>query len=114
MSIWDRLDKRTAEHCKGLLSLHAKAIWGRFEEARADRSESFVLVQEKADKVVIRIEARCVLAEALRDLGSTAADDIDFVDLPPDTIMVMVAPYGDVGAVVVPFDREALTADGSA
>lgn len=114
MAIWDRLDRRTATHCRGLLSLHAKAIWSRFEEARADRAESFVLVQEKADEVVIRVEARCVLAEALRDLGSAAADDIDFADLPPDTIMVMVAPYGGLGAVVVPLDREAMSADGTA
>jgi hypothetical protein len=114
MSIWDRLDRRTATHCKGLLALHAKTIWARFEGARADRSEAFVLVHERADDVIIRVEQRALLAEALRDLGNAAADDIDFADLPPDTIMVMVAPHGDVGAVVVPFGREALSADGTA
>ncbi len=114
MSIWDRMDRRTADHCKGLLLLHAKEIWARFEKARADRAESFVLLEEKDDKVVIRIEERCVLADALRQLGSASADDIDFADLPPDTIMVMVAPHADFGAVVVPFGREVLGADGTA
>jgi hypothetical protein len=114
MGIWKQLDRRTAEHCRGLLSLHARAIWERFEEAHADQADSFVLLHERPDRVVIRIEDRCVLAEALRTLGSAAADDIDFADLPPDTIMVMVAPHGNVGAIVLPFGREALSADGTA
>jgi hypothetical protein len=114
MGIWQHLDRRTAEHCRGLLSLHGRAIWERFEEAHADRADSFVLLHERPDRVVIRIEDRCVLAEALRTLGSAAADDIDFADLPPDTIMVMVAPHGDVGAIVVPFGRDALSVDGTA
>ena len=114
MGIWKHLDRGTAEHCRGLLSLHGRAIWERFEQAHADRADSFVLLHERPDRVVIRIEDRCVLAEALRTLGSAAADDIDFADLPPDTIMVMVAPHGDVGAIVVPFGREALSTDGAA
>ena len=114
MGIWRQLDGRTAEHCRGLLSLHAKAIWRRFEEARADRADSFVLLHERPDRVVIRIEDRCALADALRTLGSAAADDIDFADLPPDTIMVMVAPHGNLGAIVIPFGREALQVDGTA
>ena len=114
MGIWQQLDRRTAEHCRGLLSLHGRAIWQRFEEARADRAENFVLLHERPDRVVIRVEDRCVLADALRTLGSAAADDIDFADLPPDTIMVMVAPHGNLGAIVIPFGRESVSADGTA
>lgn len=114
MGIWKTLDRRTVEHCRGLLSLHGRAIWQRFEEARADRADSFVLLHERRDRVVIRVEERCVLADALRTLGSAAADDIDFADLPPDTIMVMVAPHGNMEAIVIPFGRDVLSVDGTA
>lgn len=114
MSVWNQIEKSLAERCRSLLTLHARAIWARFDGAHADRSESFVLVSEGDDgDVTIRLEDRCMLAEALRESGSASADEIDFVDLPRDAIMVMLMPSGNMGALVVPFSRSAL-ANGSA
>jgi hypothetical protein len=107
--------KDTALLCKALLARHAKAIWSRFEEASADRSEAFVLVIERPDGGVdIRVEDRCMLADALRESGSASADTIDFVDLPPGEIMVMIIPVGDRGALVAPMSREITAFDGTA
>lgn len=107
--------KDTALHCKALLARHAKEIWSRFQEAKADRAETFVfLLEDEGGEVTIRIEDRCVLADALRRSGSAAADAIDFADLPPGEIMVMVMPAGNKGAIVVPMGRDIVAFDGTA
>jgi hypothetical protein len=107
--------KETALVCKALLARHAKTIWSRFEEAEADRTESFVLVLERPDgEVDIRVEERCLLADALREGGSLNADTIDFAELPPGEIMVMIIPSGNIGALVAPMSRELTKFDGTA
>lgn len=101
--------------CKALLARHAKAIWSRFEEAGVDRTEALVMVIERPDgEVDIRVEDRCMLADALRQGGSVNADTIDFVDLAPGDIMVMIIPAGNIGAVVAPIGREITKFDGTA
>ncbi len=115
MSVWNQIEKSLAERCRSLLTLHARAIWARFDGAHADRAETFVLVSESDEgEVTIRLEDRCMLAEALRDSGNASADEIDFIDLPRDAIMVMIMPSGNMGALVVPFSRGPLDVNGSA
>ena len=105
----------TARVCKQLMARHAKVIWSRFQEAKADRTESFVLVLERPDGGVdIRVEDRCMLADALREGGSAKADTIDFVELPPGEIMVMIIPAGDRGALVAPMGPDDASIDGTA
>lgn len=107
--------KDTARHCKALLARHAKEIWSRFQEAKADRADAFaLLIEDEGSDVTIRIEDRCLLADALRGSGSAAADAIDFIDLPPGEIMVMVIPAGNQGAIVVPMGRDTVAFDGTA
>ena len=53
-----------------------------------------------------------MLADALREGGSANADTIDFVDLPPGEIMVMIIPTGERGAL--PTCRSAAAAASAA
>lgn len=105
----------TARVCRELMARHAKAIWACFEEKRADRTETLVLVVERPEGGVdIRAEERCMLADALREGGSVNADTIDFVTLPPGSIMVMIIPAGEIGALVAPMGKEDTQFDGTA
>lgn len=55
-----------------------------------------------------------MLADALREGGSVNADTIDFVTLPPGSIMVMIIPAGEIGALVAPMGKEDTQFDGTA
>ncbi len=105
----------TERQCRELMARHAKAIWARFEESRADASEAFVMVVERPDGGAdIRLEERCIVADALREKGSANADTIDFVEMRPGEIMVMIVPTGEIGALVAPMGKEQTKFDGTA
>ena len=103
-----------SSRANALLALYADAIWARFDEDEADPEEAFVLVEEQDDGVAIRIKDREALADALRPINGPVADQIAAVELPPDTLMVMVVPLGEAGGLVVPLGRDGRRMAGSA
>jgi hypothetical protein len=102
-----------SSRANALLVLYASAIWERFDEKEADPDEAFVLLEEEADGVKIRIKTREALANALREVNRAAADHIASAELPPETLMVMVVPLGG-GGLVVPLSRDGAKMEGSA
>lgn len=103
-----------SSRANALLALYTQAIWERFDEEEADPEQAFVLLEEEAEGVVIRIKNREALASALRVLNPSAAAQIASAELPPETLMVMVVPLGGEGGLVVPLSREGTKMAGSA
>lgn len=101
-----------SSRCNALLTMYAGVIWELVDREGADLDRVFVLLEEHEKGVSLMLDERGKLAQAMRLVNPEAAAAVALDELPEDTVMVFVAPYGNEPGAVVPLPRKGVKAQG--